>query len=172
MYSVQCTVYSVQRTVLYSLNEHCAVYSVLCTVNNVTCIVYCVHPAVTNVSLQYIFWRVHYTKNILSVLCIAHQYSPHYNALYWCTAHCTALQCWHMEVDWFLTTYRSYLSGYSLMFQDLYSRLKIVLGPFIRGTLETLFIIHRAKLLPSISPHPMHQQGSPCFGSLKWLPES
>ena len=35
------------------------------------------------------------------------------------------------------------------------------------GTLETLFIIHRAKLLLPISLHPMHQQGSPCCGSLK-----
>ena len=32
-----------------------------------------------------------------------------------------------------------------------------------RGTLETLFIIHRAKLLLPISPHPMDQQGSPCY---------
>ena len=27
-------------------------------------------------------------------------------------------------------------------------------------------------LLPPISLHPMHQQGLPCCGSLKWLPES
>ena len=31
-----------------------------------------------------------------------------------------------------------------------------------RGMLETLFLIHRAKLLLPISPHPMDQQGSPC----------
>ena len=38
-----------------------------------------------------------------------------------------------------------------------------VFNPLLaRGMLETLFIIHRAKLLLPISPHPMDQQGSPC----------
>ena len=32
----------------------------------------------------------------------------------------------------------------------------------LRGSLETLFIIHRAKLLPPISPHPMDQHSSFC----------
>ena len=32
----------------------------------------------------------------------------------------------------------------------------------IRGTLKTLSIIHRAKLLPAISPQPINQQGSRC----------
>ena len=31
-----------------------------------------------------------------------------------------------------------------------------------RGRLEALFIMHRGKLFPPISPHPMNQQGSPC----------
>ena len=37
---------------------------------------------------------------------------------------------------------------------------------FERGMLETLFIIHRAKLLLPISPHPMNQQRSPCCPNL------
>ena len=35
-------------------------------------------------------------------------------------------------------------------------------GFVVRGTLETLFIRHTAKLLPPISPHTMDQQGSSC----------
>ena len=32
----------------------------------------------------------------------------------------------------------------------------------VRGTLDTLFIIHRTQPIPPISPHPIDQQGSPC----------
>ena len=35
---------------------------------------------------------------------------------------------------------------------------------------ETLYQIHRENLLAPISLHLLNLQGSPCYGSLKWLP--